>query len=117
MESERANDLIQARLGQTFADWGIPTADCILAIRAQNPDIPLIASGGLRNGVDIAKAIALGADLAGLAWPFLQAANQSLAAVELLVEILKAELTTVLFCTGCHTLEKLRTPGVLNPLN
>lgn len=113
VESERAVDVIQARLGQTFADWGLPTADCIVAIRAQNPTIPLIASGGLRNGVDIAKAIALGADLAGLAWPFLQAANQSLEAVETLVEILKAELTTVLFCTGCHTLSQLREPGIL----
>ncbi len=113
VEGERAMDIIQRRLGATFADWGLPTADCIQDIRAVNPTIPLIASGGLRNGVDIAKAIALGADLAGLAWPFLQAANDSYQTLETLVEILKAELTTALFCTGCATLESLRTPGIL----
>ena len=64
----------QRQLGQTFGDWGLPTADCLRQIRAIFPDIPLIASGGLRNGLEIAKAIALGADLAGLALPFLQAA-------------------------------------------
>ena len=55
VESERATDPVQRRLGQTFADWGIPTADCIVAARQVDPAFPLIASGGLRNGLDIAK--------------------------------------------------------------
>jgi isopentenyl-diphosphate Delta-isomerase len=117
VEGERATDVIQRRLGATFADWGVPTADCISAIRTIHPTIPLIASGGLRNGVDIAKAIALGADLAGLAWPFLKAANESSEALAMLVEILKAELMTVLFCTGCKTLINLRDPGTLTPVS
>ncbi|MBE9014525.1 type 2 isopentenyl-diphosphate Delta-isomerase, partial [Pseudanabaenaceae cyanobacterium LEGE 13415] len=77
VESGRAQDPKQRRLGLTFADWGIPTADCITQVRAVSSTIPLIASGGLRNGLDVTKTIALGADLAGLAMPFLQAANES----------------------------------------
>lgn len=113
VESERATDPVQRRLGQTFADWGIPTADCIVAARQVDPAFPLIASGGLRNGLDIAKTLALGANLAGLAFPFLKAANQSEDAVAALADVLLAELKTVMFCTGQKTVEKLRQPGVL----
>lgn len=113
VESERAADARQRRLGRTFADWGIPTAECITAIRAIAPSVPLIASGGLRNGLEVAKAIALGADLAGMALPFLQAANQSEAALHELVEILTAELSTAMFCTGCQHLSALKQPNVL----
>ncbi len=116
VESERATDARQRRLGRTFADWGLPTAECITAVRAIAPQIPLIASGGLRDGLEAAKAIALGADLAGMAFPFLQAANDSEAALSELVEILVAELTTAMFCTGCKRLEDLRSPGVLQKI-
>ncbi|MBE9226818.1 type 2 isopentenyl-diphosphate Delta-isomerase [Phormidium sp. LEGE 05292] len=108
VESERAKDPMQRRLGQTFTDWGIPTAECIVSIRDVAPDVPLIASGGLRDGVEVAKAIALGADLAGLAMPFLQAAAVSEAALHELVQVLIAEITTVLFCTGNATLKDLK---------
>ncbi len=113
IEGERAADPRQRRLGDTFADWGLPTAECITRIRTINSNVPLIASGGLRNGLEVAKAIALGADLAGLAWPFLQAAAESEQAVHRLVEILKAEISTVLFCTGNPTLTELKQSGVL----
>lgn len=113
VESERAKDAKQRRLGKTFADWGLPTADCIVDIRAIAPQVPLIASGGLRNGLDVAKAIALGADLAGLAFPFLQAANDSVESLHLLAEVLIAEITTVLFCTGNATLTDLRQSQAL----
>ncbi|WP_066426915.1 type 2 isopentenyl-diphosphate Delta-isomerase [Anabaena sp. 4-3] len=116
VESQRAQDNKQRRLGQTFGDWGLPTAECITSIRASNLTIPLIASGGLSNGLDVAKAIALGADLAGLARPFLAAAVESEVAVEELVEILIAELETALFCTGNTTLSELRSSGVLQPV-
>ena len=108
VESERAENSLQRRLGSTFADWGLPTAECITSIRAIARDVPLIASGGLRHGLDIAKALALGADIAGLAMPFLQAAAVSEAAVSDLAEVLIAEITTVLFCTGNATLEQLK---------
>lgn len=113
VESERATDPLQRRLGETFADWGLPTAECISSIRTVAAEIPLIASGGLRNGLDVAKAIALGSDLAGLALPFLQAAADSEAALHALSDALIAEITTVLFCTGSSNLVALRRPGVL----
>ncbi len=108
VESARATDARQRRLGTTFADWGIPTAECIAAIRSQPRSLPLIASGGLRDGLDLAKALALGADLAGMAMPFLQAASESEAALDELVTILLAEMTTVLFCTGNPTIAALQ---------
>ncbi|WP_019507905.1 type 2 isopentenyl-diphosphate Delta-isomerase [Pleurocapsa sp. PCC 7319] len=108
VESERAENNLQRRLGKTFADWGISTADCIVQIREQYSNLPLIASGGLRNGMEIAKAIALGADLAGLAFPFLQAAAESEEALDELIELLIAEIKTVLFCTGNANLAELK---------
>jgi isopentenyl-diphosphate delta-isomerase len=116
VESQRAQEPIQRRLGETFADWGIPTAECIVAAHQAAPQLPLIASGGLRNGLEAAKALALGADLAGLAWPFLQAAHQSEAAIAQLVDSLRAEIMTVLFCTGQRRLPDLRQPGILHRL-
>lgn len=113
VESERARDERQRRLGATFADWGLPTAECITSIRAIAPTIPLIASGGLRNGLDAAKAIALGANLAGMAMPFLQAAQDSEAALHKLVEVLLAELAITLFCTGNATILDLQRSGSL----
>ncbi|MBD2521823.1 type 2 isopentenyl-diphosphate Delta-isomerase [Nostoc sp. FACHB-133] len=113
VESERAENPLQRRLGKTFADWGLPTAECITTIRAIAPDVPLIASGGLRHGLDVAAAIALGADIAGLAMPFLQAAAISETAVAELAEVLIAEITTVLFCTGNATLYQLKHSGSL----
>ena len=116
VESERAVNPLQRRLGNTFADWGLPTAECISAIRRVNTTVPLIASGGLRNGIDIAKAIALGADLAGLAWPFLQAASESTEALDELVQLLIAELTTVMFCTSHGSLSELKYSQALQKI-
>jgi isopentenyl-diphosphate delta-isomerase len=116
VESERALTPQQRQLGLTFANWGLPTAECITSIRAIAPGIPLIASGGLRNGLDVAKAIALGADISGLAWPFLQAAAESVDAVDALVQLLIAEITTVLFCTGNATLAQLKHSKALQKL-
>lgn len=113
VESERATNAMQRQLGQTFADWGIPTAECLVGIRHLYPEIPAIASGGLRNGLDAAKAIALGADLVGLAFPFLQTASESPEAIDNLVRLLQAELKTVLFCTGNGTITELKRSNTL----
>jgi isopentenyl-diphosphate delta-isomerase len=71
---ERAGEVAAA-----FADWGVPTAAAIAEARAAAPDLPLVASGGLRDGVDAAKALALGATAAGLARPFLLGARAGVA--------------------------------------
>ncbi|MCU7245692.1 MAG: type 2 isopentenyl-diphosphate Delta-isomerase [Microcystis aeruginosa WS75] len=115
VESQRAKDNRQRHLGQVFADWGLPTAECITAIRSVNSTIPLIASGGLKNGLDLAKSMALGADLGGLARPFLVAAIESEAAVDELVKFLIAEIEIVLFCTGNPNLSALKNSGALKP--
>lgn len=116
VESERAQTPQQRRLGRTFADWGIPTAECITEIRQIAPQIPLIASGGLRHGLDAAKAIALGANLAGFAMPFLQAAADSEAAVYDLAQILIDEISTVLFCTGNKNINDFQSSGCLQTI-
>ena len=116
VESERAENIIQKRLGQTFADWGIPTAQCITEIRDYYSEIPLIASGGLRNGLEVAKTVALGADLAGLAFPFLQAASESPEALEDLVQLLLAEIRIVLFCTGNADIKEFQQSDCLEKI-
>ena len=108
VEGGRATDPRQRRLGQTFGEWGLPTADCITQVRAIAPQAPLIASGGIRNGLEAAKAIALGADLVGLAYPFLIAANESEDSIAALADCLTEELKTVLMCTGNAAIETLR---------
>ena len=64
-------------LGLTYQDWGLTTAEALRLNRAAHPDITLIASGGIRNGIDMAKAVLLGAELCGIAAPFLAAAQDS----------------------------------------
>lgn len=116
VESERAENKLQRQLGKTFADWGIPTADCLTTISKLNSQIPLIASGGIRNGLEVAKAIALGADLVGLAFPFLQAANQSPQALDDLMQLLIAEIKSTLFCTGNSSLISLKQSNSLQKI-
>lgn len=108
VEKHRAQTASQARLAGAFVDWGIPTAEAVPRLRQTQPTLPLIASGGIRNGIDIAKAIALGADLGGMATPFLKAAAVSTAEViEVLGEII-TEIRICQFVTGSADLASLR---------
>jgi isopentenyl-diphosphate delta-isomerase len=100
-----------------FANWGIPTADALVEVRAAVPDIPVIASGGLRTGMDLAKVLALGADLGGLAGPFLKAANKSGQAVADLVTEIANVLRTVLFSLGIADVQNLRNTPALRPFS
>ncbi|BAQ65212.1 type 2 isopentenyl-diphosphate Delta-isomerase [Geminocystis sp. NIES-3709] len=108
VESERSDNKLKRELGKTFANWGIPTADCVADIAKTYPDIPLIASGGIRNGLEVAKLLALGSDIVGLAYPFLKAAMTSIEALEEFMELLNAEIRTVLFCTGNKDINSLQ---------
>jgi len=108
VEMHRAKDEYQAQLAAAFVDWGIPTADSILNVRHTAPNIPIIASGGLRSGTDIAKCIALGAVLGGMARPFLKAATQSVEdTVQTILEI-RREIQVCMFAAGAAGLEDLR---------
>ena len=108
VEMHRAQDEFQAQLAASFIDWGNPTSELVSDIRQALPETPLIASGGLRNGIDIAKCIALGADLGGIASPLLQAAVQSTETVLAALEKVAAELRICMFATGSPTLTALR---------
>lgn len=105
IEAQRANDL---DLGEVFAGWGIPTPRSIQEIRKVE-GLSVIASGGLRNGIDIAKALALGADLAGMAYPFLGPAVESPEKVAEKVSRIVQELRICMFCLGARTVADLRT--------
>jgi isopentenyl-diphosphate delta-isomerase len=95
-------------LGLKFGEWGIPTSEAIVDVREALPTIPLIASGGLRSGIDLAKAIALGANLGAMARPFLLAAHAGEDAVVRLVENVLEELRICMFATGSGTVAELR---------
>jgi len=92
----------------SFRDWGIPTAESLQMAHRGAPNLPLIASGGLRDGVDVAKCIALGAAAAGIARPFLLAAARSAEAADEAVAEIIAELRVAMFAVGAGSLEALR---------
>jgi isopentenyl-diphosphate delta-isomerase len=104
IEAARAGDLA---IGEIFAGWGLPTPLSIQEVRSVG-GLTVIASGGLRNGIDVAKAIALGADLAGMAFPFLKAATESPERVAEKVQRIVLELKICMFCLGVTTVAELR---------
>jgi isopentenyl-diphosphate Delta-isomerase len=108
VEMYRAKSDIRRRVAATFVDWGIPTSEAILAARRASNSLPIIASGGLRNGLDMAKCIALGATLTGMAGPFLKAAVNSLQAVLDEIEIATTELRIAMFGIGVDSLAGLQ---------
>ena len=113
VEYHRTDDLLLRRLARTFVDWGIPTANTLMLVRETVPEMPLFASGGLRTGLDVAKCIALGANLVGLAAPFLKTAAISADAVLSEIDALKTELAVSMFLAGAEDIAALREPGRL----
>ena len=113
VEYHRAPTERLRRIARTFADWGIPTADSLIQVRQAAPELPAIASGGIRDGIDVAKCVALGATLVGLASPFLRAATVSDEAVVDAIDLLADELRIAMFCTGAGDVTALRAPGRL----
>lgn len=101
------------KVAEDFRDWGIPTADAIREVRAACPDMPLIGSGGLRTGVDVAKALALGADIGGIALPFLRAAAVSEDALRREVMRILLGLRLTMFCIGAKDIPSLRATNRL----
>ena len=109
VEMHRAKSPDRAAIAAAFIDWGIPTADAIVEVREALPDIPLIASGGLRTGIDVAKCLALGADLGGMAGPLLKAAIKSTEAVITHIEQIETQIRLSMFATGAHEIPALRS--------
>lgn len=107
VEMHRAASESQARLAAAFLDWGIPTSESIQFVRQADPKIPIISSGGLRSGLDIAKSIALGANLGAMAGLFLKAADQSTDKVIQVVDEIVNEIRVAMFGCGAADLQQL----------
>ena len=110
VEYHRATSDAFRRLARAFADWGIPTAESLAQVRAVAPDLPLIASGGMRTGIEAAKAVALGASVVGVASSFLKAAAAGPEQVVETIDQFAAELRVAMFCAGAADLAALREP-------
>ncbi len=95
-------------VGAAFADWGISTDEALVQVRAALPDIELVASGGIRNGLDVAKAIALGADVAALGQPLLAPALESADKVVQSLAGLIGEIKVAMLCVGARDLAELK---------
>lgn len=108
VEAERAVSGREKAIAGAFRDWGIPTALSLVEVRAACPTAVVVASGGLRTGIDAAKAIRLGADIAGFAAGVLPAAMESAEALVQRFEILAEHLRIACFCTGSRDLASLR---------
>lgn len=107
VEMHRARDrgdAIRAELGMTYFDWGIPTPVSLLNA---NFGVPLISSGGIVSGLDVARSVALGACCAGAAGLFLKAATESAEAVMGILELIKEELKAAMLLTGSSNMEEL----------
>jgi isopentenyl-diphosphate delta-isomerase len=107
VEMHRAENESQAQLAAAFINWGIPTSESILRVRQAAPELLVFASGGLRTGVDIAKCLALGASLGGMASPFLKAASQSVEKTIQTIQEVRREIQICLFAAGIGSLKKI----------
>lgn len=103
-------------MGRIFGEWGIPTTQSILNVRSVSQRIPLIACGGLRSGVDVAKSIALGADIGSMARPMLVAADQGEEALDAFIEQTLTELRICMFGIGAADVEALKGTSALTPV-
>ena len=111
VEMHRAEDETEEKVAAALVDWGIPTAKALDNARCGAPEIIAIASGGLRDGVEVAKCIALGASLAGMAKPFLEAVARSPEEVLQAVRVIEHQLRVSMFCAGSADIYALqRTP-------
>jgi isopentenyl-diphosphate delta-isomerase len=100
------------RLGDVFWDWGIPTAVSVVEVR-QTVDVPIIASGGIRNGIDAAKALALGSNLTSLSQPVLQAAVIGGKATRDMLSLLIDELRNTMFLVGADSVKAMSNVPVV----
>ena len=105
IRATRVNDHDKEHLGELFWDWGIPTALSLIQVR-KSVKLPIIASGGIRNGLEIAKCLSLGANMCAMAYPFLKAASESQESLTKFSKQIINELKATMFLTG--------SPDILN---
>jgi isopentenyl-diphosphate Delta-isomerase len=114
VEKYRIQDESLARVASSFRNWGIPTAESIQMVRQAAPRMTIFASGGLRSGVDIVKCIALGANLGGMAGPFLKAAARSLEDTLQTIAEVQREIQICMFAVGAANLDQLKQTPLIN---
>ncbi len=105
-------DGFSKRLGETFWDWGIPTAASLVEA-VQSVDVPVIASGGIRTGIDVTKALALGASLASATYPFLEPATKGSEDVKKALQLMVGEVRNAMFLVGADSIQKLQKAPVV----
>lgn len=108
VEMHRAPDEFTRQLAATFVGWGIPTADSILNVKKAVPDMTVFASGGLKDGLDIAKCIAFGGTLGGMAGGFIKAAVVSTEKVVEMMKLTKRQIEVTMFACGAGRLQELK---------
>jgi isopentenyl-diphosphate delta-isomerase len=108
VEMHRAKTEDRAKLASAFFDWGIPTAESIAQVKEAAPELIIFGSGGLRTGIDIAKCIALGASLGGIASPLLKAANNSAEMTIQKIQEISNEIRVCMFAAGIEDHEQLQ---------
>jgi len=105
VESRRSDS---PELGELFSDWGIPTPLALRQMKPYRHELQLIASGGVRNGIDMAKSIIFGASLCGMALPFLNPARESAEAVRTVIRRVKREFITAMFLLGAGKVDDMK---------
>lgn len=115
VEYYRLGEPAEQEVAAGFRDWGIPTALSLRMVRAVDAGLPLIASGGVQSGIDIAKSIALGADVATMAGPLLRAAATSSEALYERLDILHRQFRIAMFATGSPDVAALRAAEIIGP--
>src|SRR5699024_4049577 len=108
VEKLRSKDPLRKSAAEAFNSWGIPTKDCIVSVKSKLPTTPIVASGGMKTGVDAAKAITLGADVVGFARTLLQAATESVESVIEVMDQIEMELKMTMFGIGAKDLRALK---------
>jgi isopentenyl-diphosphate Delta-isomerase len=113
VEMHRAATQFTRDLAATFVGWGIPTADSIQIVRSAAPNLMIFASGGLRDGLDIAKCLALGATLGGMAGNFLRAAATSGEQAAEAIRLVKKQIEVTMFAAACRNIGALQAVGLV----
>jgi isopentenyl-diphosphate Delta-isomerase len=118
VEAYRSKDPLRAKAAEAFREWGIPTAESLVQIKRDVPEVPLYASGGMKNGVHAAKAIALGADIAGFGRSLLpSAAASDEVALDEQFQRIEFELRAAMFGIGVTSIEQLKGTDALRRIN
>jgi isopentenyl-diphosphate delta-isomerase len=112
VESHRAQTPFDCGLATSFCQWGIPTAASLVEARSST-NLRIIASGGIRSGLDVAKCMSMGADLVGSASPFLKALTRGEDELAALIVLMKKELVTAMFLTGSMNLPEFRKSKIV----